>query len=205
MNEEHSPQAIWGRELRHYRKAAGLTQAQLAERIFCSESLISGIETGQAPATPEFAEVADRELDTGGALFRLLDWRKRAPAYPSWFIDWLPAEEKAVLIRWFEVALIPGLLQTPDYAGAMLVDEADVAARIARQSILARETPAPVELYCVLDESALRRDIGGASVTYDQLQHLAKLGESENVSIRIVPSRKHRGIRGPFAIATGRP
>jgi transcriptional regulator with XRE-family HTH domain len=203
MDSEHfTPQAIWGRELRFCRERSGLTQAELATRLYCSDSLISSIETGQAPATEEFAKAADRELNTDGALLRLLDWRKGVPAYPSWFIDWLPAEEKAVLIRSFEVALIPGLLQTPDYARAMLGDETDVSARISRQAILTREVPPPVDLYCVLDEAALRRDIGGAAVMYEQCQHLAKMGEAENISVRVVPSRKHRGVRGPFAIAT---
>jgi transcriptional regulator with XRE-family HTH domain len=74
MNDDYyRPQAIWGRELRHYRKAAGLTQAQLSDLIYCSESLISGIETGQVPATPEFAEAADKALETGGGLLRTLD------------------------------------------------------------------------------------------------------------------------------------
>jgi transcriptional regulator with XRE-family HTH domain len=198
----NTPQAIWGRELKHYRIRAGLSQAELAARLYCSDSLISSIETGQAPATADFAEAADRELSTDGALVRTLDYRKNEPAYPTWFIDWLPAEEKAVLIRWFEVALIPGLLQTPDYARAILYgNEADVESRLARQTILMRE-PTPVSLFVILDEAALRRDIGGAVTMYEQLQHLAKLGEAENVSIRIVRSQRHRGVRGPFALAT---
>jgi transcriptional regulator with XRE-family HTH domain len=137
-----SPQAIWGREVRVYREAAGLTQAELAAQLFCSDSLISSIETGQAPATETFAEAADKILNTRGALTRLLDWRKGVPAYPSWFIDWIPAEEGAVLLRSYEVSLIPGLLQTADYARAVLSgNENDVTARIARQSILTREAP----------------------------------------------------------------
>lgn len=200
MDEHFSPQAIWGRELRYYRERAGLTQNELADTINYSDSLISSIETGHAPATEEFAEAADGALNSDGALVRTLDWRKGAPAYPSWFIDWIPAEEKALLIRLFEMAMIPGLLQTPDYALAMLGDETDVAARIARQSILTRGNP--VDFYCVLDESTLRRDIGGARVMYEQLQYLAKMGGSENIGIRIVPCKRHRGLRGPFAIAT---
>ncbi len=161
MDERFTPQAIWGRELRFYRERAGLTQTELAQRIKYSDSLISSIETGQAPATEDFAKAADRELDTDGALSRLLDWRKAAPPYPSWFVDWIPAEEKAVLLRSFEVALIPGLLQTSDYARALLYGvEKDVEARIARQAILARKDAPPVRLFCVLDEAALHRDVG---------------------------------------------
>lgn len=203
MNQYYSPQAIWGRELRHYRKAASLTQAQLAEKIYCSESLISSIETGQAPATPEFAEAADEALTTGGTLLRTLDWRKGTPAYPAWFVDWLPVEDTAVRLRVFEIDLIHGLLQTPGYARALLGgDEAAVEARLLRQSILTREDPPPPALYCVLDESALRRNVGGAKVMYEQLQHLLELSERDNISIQIVPSGAHRGLRGPFAVAT---
>ncbi|MCW2944152.1 MAG: helix-turn-helix domain protein, partial [Actinoallomurus sp.] len=179
------------------------TQAQLSDLIYCSESLISGIETGQVPATPEFAEAADKALETGGGLLRTLDWRKGAPAYPAWFVDWLPVEDKAILLRAFEIDLIYGLLQTPDYARAVLgTDDTAVEARLVRQSILTRESPPPPALHCVLDEAALRRDVGGAMVMYEQLHHLADLGASENISIQIVPSRFHRGVRGPFVLAT---
>ncbi|GAB2805264.1 hypothetical protein GCM10027176_07730 [Actinoallomurus bryophytorum] len=81
----NTPQAIWGRELKHYRNRAGLTQAELAARLYCSDSLISSIETGQVPAMPDFAEAADRELSTDGVLVRTLDFRKNEPAYPTWF------------------------------------------------------------------------------------------------------------------------
>ncbi|MGW4413082.1 helix-turn-helix domain-containing protein, partial [Nonomuraea sp. NPDC004702] len=87
MVDFYAPQAIWGRELRHYRKTAALTQGQLAERIHFSEGLISGVETGQLPASPEFAEACDKALGTGGALRRLLDWRK-GQIFPSWFGRW---------------------------------------------------------------------------------------------------------------------
>jgi transcriptional regulator with XRE-family HTH domain len=88
--QQFTPQAIWGRELRFHRERAGFTQAELASRLYCSDSLISSIETGQAPATPEFAEAADEALNTDGVLLRQLDWRKGVPAYPTWFIDWIP-------------------------------------------------------------------------------------------------------------------
>jgi transcriptional regulator with XRE-family HTH domain len=203
MDDRFTPQAIWGRELRFYRERAGLTQVELAQRLFCSDSLISSIETGQAPATPEFAEAADRELDTDGALFRLLDWRKGVPAYPTWFIDWLPAEEKAVRLRAFEVNVIYGLLQTPDYARAVFgSDESAAQARLSRQGILTRESPPPVELHCVLDESALRRKVGSAAIMHEQLLYLLKVSEAENISLQVVPATQHRGVRGPFTVAT---
>ncbi|MFC5946480.1 Scr1 family TA system antitoxin-like transcriptional regulator, partial [Micromonospora harpali] len=143
MGNLYTPQAIWGRELRHYRKAAGLTQGQLAERIHFSESLISGVETGQLPASPEFAETCDRILNTGGALSRLLDWRK-GRSFPSWFGKWHDKEQVATTLRTYQPLVIPGLLQTEAYARAVLRgDEAAVEARLHRQTILSREDPQP--------------------------------------------------------------
>ncbi len=203
MDERFSPQAIWGRELRYYRERAGLTQTGLAELINYSDSLISSIETGQAPATGEFAETADAALNADGALTRTLDWRKGVPAYPTWFIDWLPAEEKAIFIRLFEIALVPGLLQTPDYALAMLGDEAD--ADCAHRASVDPD-PRIHRLRSTVLRARREQHSGAISaarrVMYEQLQCLAKLGEAENISIRIVPSKRHRGVRGPFAIAT---
>src|SRR4051812_36367794 len=98
MVDPYSPQAIWGRELRHHRAQAGLTQAELAERINFSESLISGAETGQIPASIPFAKACDRELDTGGALLRALDFKK-ARRFPSGFAEYLEVERKTSMIR----------------------------------------------------------------------------------------------------------
>lgn len=201
MDERFTPQAIWGRELRFHRERANLTQTELAQRIKYSDSLISSIETGQAPATEDFAKAADRELDTAGALTRLLDWRKSAPPYPAWFVDWIPAEEKAVRLRAFEINVIYGLLQTPDYARAVFGGETNaVETRLDRQRVLRREDPPPVELHCVLDESALRRKVGSVATMREQLLFLLKA--AENVSVQVVPSINHRGVRGPFTIAT---
>ncbi|GIH94219.1 Scr1 family TA system antitoxin-like transcriptional regulator [Planobispora siamensis] len=114
-----APQAIWGRGLRHYRQAAGLTQAELAQRIHFSESLISGIEAGRLPASPELAHVRDETLGTGGALQRLLDWRK-GRQIPSWFGRWRDKEQVATSLRAYEPLVFPGLLQTEAYARVLL-------------------------------------------------------------------------------------
>ncbi|MEU8196602.1 helix-turn-helix transcriptional regulator [Microbispora amethystogenes] len=106
--DSYAPQAIWGRELRHYRQAVGLTQAQLAQKVHFSESLISGIETGHLPASPEFAQCCDEALSTGGALLRLLDWRK-GQVFPSWFGKWRDKEQVATTLRTYQPLLVPGL------------------------------------------------------------------------------------------------
>jgi transcriptional regulator with XRE-family HTH domain len=202
MADSHSPQAIWGRELRHYRQAAGLTQEELAAEIHFSTPLISGVETGRLPATPEFAEACDQALKTGGALVRLLDWRKEE-RFPSWFRAWVPEEERATLLRTFQLSVVYGLLQTDDYARALLDDdESAVAARLERQRILTRTDPPPPTLHCVLDESVLYRDIGGPKVMRDQLMHMVEIVVADQVTVQIVRARKHKGISGSFVLAT---
>ncbi|MEW9548010.1 helix-turn-helix domain-containing protein [Nonomuraea sp. NPDC050783] len=190
-----------GRELRHYRKAAGLTQGQLSERIHFSEGLISGVETGQLPASPEFAESCDKLLETGGALQRLLDWRK-GQVFPSWFGRWHEKEQVAVALRTYEPLLVPGLLQTARYAAALLRgDEIAINARLQRQEILTREDPLAPTFRCVIDEAVLHRPIGTPDLMREQLQRLLDV-TSERLSVQILPHGLHSGLMGGFAIAT---
>lgn len=202
MRDPYSPRAIWGRELKAYREAAGLTQPQLAEIINYDKSVISRIENGLIPATIEFATGCDTALKTGGALARTLDYRK-GEVFPSWF-DWPKHETDAAVLRSFQPQLVYGLLQTPGYAGALLYgDEAKVAARIERQAILARDDPPPPFLICLLHEQVLHYIPGDdRAMMRDQLLRLAD-SVSDRVHIHIVPNGKvHPGLRGAFVIAT---
>ncbi|MFC4530314.1 helix-turn-helix domain-containing protein [Sphaerisporangium dianthi] len=202
MVDRYTPQAIWGRELRHYRQAAGFTQAQLSQKIHFSESLISGIETGQLPASPEFAQSCDTTLNTDGALHRLLDWR-RGQVFPAWFGRWRDKEQAATALRAYEPILIPGLLQTPEYAFEVLCgDEAAVQARIERQEILRREDPAPPLYRCIIDEAVLHRLIGSTKLMHDQLQYLASMVTSR-ISVQVVPlGGMNSGLLAGFVLAT---
>lgn len=197
----YTPQAIWGRELKHYRKAAGLTQGQLAEIIHFSESLISGVETGLLPASPEFADACDKALNTGGALRRLLDWRK-GQVFPSWFGKWRDTEQLATTLRTYQPLVIPGLLQTEAYARVLLRgDGVAVEARLDRQAILAREDPQPPIFRCVIDEAVLHRSIGGPEVMREQLKHLVSM-INPRLSVQVLPHGMHSGLMGGFVIAT---
>ena len=204
MNDYHyySPQAVYGRELKACRKLRGMTQLELANAIYVSDSLISGIETGHVPASEDVAKDCDRVLETSGALIRLLDLQKAKGMYPTWFRDWLVIEEKATVLRAFDIDLVYGLLQTPNYVRAIFKgNESDIEGRMARQGVLQRNDPSPPLLYCVLDEAALRRDVGGADVMHEQLMALAD-APLPNVTVQVVPTTLHRGTRGPFVIAT---
>jgi transcriptional regulator with XRE-family HTH domain len=202
MADPYGPQAIWGRELRHYRLAAGLTQAQLAARIKFAESLISGCENGHLQASPEFAAACDEALKTGGALVRLLDYRKGS-RFPSWFGEWPIIESKSVRLRNFEQAVMPGLLQKEAYATALFNGDKDkVAARLERQQILFRDDPPLPKLYVLIDEAALLRPVGGPEVMREQLEYLIEAAVLPHISVQAIPHGVHPCLSGAFCIAS---
>ena len=160
-----TPRQVFGAMLRYYRERAGLSRTELASQISKSVSLIQAIELGQRVATAEVTDDLERALTTDGALSRLReeigDGLGYQP-YPSWFEDWVASERQAKKLRWFEPMLVPGLLQTEEYARAIFRarfgvtdDEIDeqVAARLKRQEILERDEPARV----VGDRGRVRR------------------------------------------------
>jgi len=140
----------------------------------------------------------------------LHEWGLRHRTIPEWFQPWADIEARATTLRWYEPLLVPGLLQTEDYARAILAvepgAEADklddrVGGRISRQAILARAN-AP-QLWSVVDEGVLHRRIGGPKVMHDQLEHLADLAENPQTTIQVIPASAgaHAGLLGAFNIA----
>jgi transcriptional regulator with XRE-family HTH domain len=214
-DQDGTPQGVFGAELRYYRERAGLSQTDLAALVNVSHDVISKIETGERPPAKDFPERLDAvpELDSRGGLTRLWsNLRKglRHRAVPGWFQPWTHFEAQAATLRSYEPLLVPGLLQTEDYARAILAarpggkhDDLDdqVAARIGRQAILARADPP--QLWCVVDEGVLHRCIGGPKVMFDQLEHLADLAENPQTTIQVIPASAgaHAGLLGGFVIA----
>ena len=151
------------------------------------------------------------ELDTRGALTRLWDHLKKGQKQRlyGWFQQWADIEAQATVLRWYEPLVVPGLLQTEDYARAILsarpdgnLDDLDeqVAARLARQAILDR-TGAP-QLWCILDEGVLHRAIGGSKVMRSQLYHLAEVAEHPKTTIQVIRSGgAHACLLAHFVIA----
>jgi transcriptional regulator with XRE-family HTH domain len=191
-----TPRQVFGAMLRYYRERAGLTRTDLARQISKSVSLIQAIELGQRAATAEVTEDLEHVLPADGALTRLReeigDGLGYQP-YPSWFQEWLVSEREARKLRSFEPMLVPGLLQTEDYARALFSarfgikdDEIDeqVAARLKRQEILAREEPPA--LWVILDESVLRRPVGGRSIMREQIDRLIEASRHSHVSIQVI-------------------
>jgi transcriptional regulator with XRE-family HTH domain len=206
---ETNPVRVFGKLLRALREKAGLSQRELAERVYCSASLVSAIENGTKPAKLDLVKRIDDALNTGGAIIKV--WPITTTGnYPSWFALVAELEKEARKIHEWELRIIPGLIQTSEYARALMragrpLDnddkiEADVNARLERQEIFSRDNP-PVAWF-VLDESILYRMVGGSHVMRNQLIKLEKMAEQTNVVIQVMPFTVtgHPGIEGPLRI-----
>jgi transcriptional regulator with XRE-family HTH domain len=211
-------------EMRAMRAERGWSRAELAAQAQYSESLIAMVETYQRGPTQSLAKALDRAFGTPGytedapgrpgtpGTFGRL-WRKlRTISFPESFRPYAEIEAKATALRAFEHSLVPGLLQTEDYARHVLSTksgateaeiEADVAERLGRQQILTRGEPSPPRLYALLDEGILYRPVAPDPVMHDQLMHLVEVSRWPNVTIQVVPyaAGGHSGLLGAFIIA----
>lgn len=195
--------AFFASELRRARTAAGMSQEQLAKAMSYSSSLVAQIETERKPPSPDFAKRADEVLKTGGLLRRILEDLLIKDVIPEWLKPWFVIEQAATALRAYNPLVVYGLLQTEDYAREVLGSadpdhtENRVAARMERQQVLNREKPPSVTM--LLDESVLRRSIGGPDVMYRQLLHLTTV----RASVQVVPvdAETRLGLDGPFEIA----
>ncbi|MET7834917.1 DUF5753 domain-containing protein [Micromonospora sediminicola] len=186
---------------------AGHTAESLAERVGIDpKTAARWASQGRIPQTRHRAQVA--ELLGRDAAELWPDALKRKE--PAWFRPWADIEREATSLRSFQLAWIPGLLQTEAYARATLAGEALsesevaglTAARIARHAILRRERP-PL-LIAVIDESVLRRTAGGdRAMMAEQLAHLAECATLSAVQVYVVPlsAGMYPGLGGPFTLA----
>src|SRR5215469_14209185 len=210
---ETNPAAFLGGELRRARVAAGFSsQDALAAKLGFDRTVIAKAETGERPPTDDVLAAWCAACRLDDALFgRLVVLARRADGpVPRWFEDWLRAEGEAHTLRLWQPLIIPGLLQTAEYARALFLaagtDDAKadelVAVRLERQLILDRADPP--HLVAILGESVLHRLIGSAAVMSDQLRQLADMAERPNVQVQIVPSARgaNAGLSGGFALAS---
>ena len=198
-----------GRQIKFLRERAGLTQAELGERIGYGVDLVSSVERGRRAPKPQFIDGAERVLDAGGVLSAIRDDVERA-RLPAGFRDFALWEKDAVSIYAYEPLTIPGLLQTADYARALVsgrcppLNEATVedrvTARLARQAIL--EDPAAPVIGFVIEEAVLRRPVGGLAVMREQLHQLLERSRLRNVSVQVMPTERweHNGSFGPITL-----
>ena len=212
---------VLGGHLRRLREEASITTEQAASAIRGSHSKISRMEHGRvgfkdrdiADLLTLYGVTSGEERDVLLKLAREANtpgwWQGYSDILPHWVEPYFGLEAAASIIRIYELQFVPGLLQTADYARAIIrlgnaSTEEDVTrraeARIARQEILTRENPP--RLWAVMDDGALRRSIGGKAVMREQIRHLARMCEHPAVTLQILPFQVggHPAMGGPFTI-----
>jgi hypothetical protein len=213
---------LLGSQLRRLREARGIAREAAGYTIRASESKISRMELGRVSF--KVRDVEDlltlyqvNDEDDREPLLALANaanlpgwWHRYGDVLADWFQPYLGLEEAASVVRTYEVQFVPGLLQTADYARAVVARghigapaaqiESRVSLRMARQQLLTR--PDPPQLWAVLDEAALRRPIGGVDVMRAQLQALIDVSELDNVTVQVMPFRSggHAAEGGAFTI-----
>lgn len=211
-----------GSELRRLREHAGMRIEDVAAHLECSMSKISRVETGQAPIKArdvrdllQWYGVTDPvRIETVMQIHKDAQqqgwWAHYAEVLPSGMATYAGLEADARVLRSYEPTFVHGLLQTEDYAHAVIgavrpnepqeVDQL-VRFRKERQALLTRE-PDPLELWLVLEESALRRPVGGTAVMTAQLEYLIEASALPNVTIQIMPTTKgaHAALAGMFSL-----
>ena len=195
-------------DLRFYREKYGLSQAAMGRIIRRSPTNLSNCEAGRRRITDREAKLLDTHFTTGGHFERLIRYAQRGHD-PSWFKQFTHLERVATMIKNYEILAIPGLLQTPEYARALIEvgDAPDPAGvlerRMARQEVL-NDSPPPL-LWALITESALEWPIGGPHVMRKQLSYLLEVSERANVSVRVIPKTTgaHPGFDGSFSIISG--
>jgi transcriptional regulator with XRE-family HTH domain len=211
-----------GAQLRRLREAAGLSREEAGYAIRASHSKISRLELGRTGFKPRdladlltlYGVTAPGERESLLALAEQANapgwWRPYADLVPSWFEAYLGLEQAASEIRSYEVQFVPGLLQTPEYARAIvLLGHAEEPAanidrrvdlRMRRRHVLVK--PDPPSVRAVIDEGALRRPIGTAATMRGQIEHLCDVAERPNVTVQVLPfsAGGHSAAGGPVTI-----
>jgi Domain of unknown function (DUF5753)/Helix-turn-helix domain len=211
-----------GLHLRQLREARGISREDAGWRIRSSESKISRMELGRvsfkerdiADLLTLYGVSAQEERDRLLALARNANtpgwWHRYGDVLPNWFQSYLGLEAAAAVIRTYEVQFVPGLLQTADYARAVILlghrnasaDEINrrVSLRMDRQRILTRRDPP--HLWVVMDEAVLRRPVGGQGIMRGQLAALVEASKLPNIRLQIIPFHVggHAASGGAFSI-----
>ncbi|URM95124.1 helix-turn-helix transcriptional regulator [Actinomadura madurae] len=193
--------------LRFCRLQRKLTGDLMGEIIGCSKSTVSRLETGVLRLEASQAMALDRHWDTGG-IFSFLVWYATLGHDPNWFRQYINLEQRASVIKTWQVDLVPGLLQTPDYARACLSSgdlkdvESAIEKRLARQALL--DGAEPPTLWFLLSQTLLEIPCGGAKVMKAQLAHILEQSHRPNVGVRVVPKSvgAHPGLDGSFMLMT---
>ncbi|KOY55969.1 helix-turn-helix domain-containing protein [Streptomyces sp. XY332] len=209
-----------GSELRRLREVSGMTAQQVAERLLISQPKISLLENGRRLVKPR--DVRDLCALYGVQDQRLIDHLMQLATeagHQGWWNSYgdipygayIGLEAEAAAIRLYEPLVVPGLLQTPAYARAVIAGTiphatpeqaaARLQVRLRRQDRLGAPRN-PLRLWAVLDESALRRVVGSREVMRKQLAHLSQLGAQPHITLQVLPhdAGAHPGVSGQFSL-----
>jgi transcriptional regulator with XRE-family HTH domain len=202
-----------GRRLREIREGANLTLTEAAKRLDKTRSALQRIETGVTRADVHFVRSAMDVYDHYEST--LLDEAREA-AKPPWFraygikdMGYVDVETHAASVKEFSGLKLPGLLHTEPYIRALFAHSRrrrspeelhnDIEVRLIRQERLTSEHD-PLELSVIIDESALRREVGGTDVMREQLRHLIETAELPSVTIQVLPLKVHSALDGGFTL-----
>ena len=207
-----------GLELRRLREQAGVTLDTVADRLDCSSSKISRIETGHIGVSPRdvtemlsiyavSAELTAELLQVSRDARQKGWWQAYGTALAGAYVGF---EQATSRIKTYEAQLIPGLLQTPAYATAVFraarpnitieLLKRRLEVRTKRQSLLSVEDP--LDLWVILDESVFRRVVGGTEIMSVQLECLLQAAQEPNITVQVIPFSRgaHAGMEGTFSI-----
>ncbi|GAA4187821.1 helix-turn-helix transcriptional regulator [Streptosporangium oxazolinicum] len=206
-----SPRARFAAEMRRLREAAQLSQTAVASRLGCTQTQVSRLEGGSRTPSKSDAERLDLLFGSNGSTY-FTDLRQHVVARysgPVWFMSWAQEVEPfALVLRWWDPLLIPGLLQTEAYARTIFKHapritpeeiEERVKGRMFRKKILEGDNP-PLFL-ALIDESVLYRNVGGSEVMREQLGYLLEVAQRPSISIQLVDRLCLSGVMGAFMIA----
>ncbi|MGW0532765.1 helix-turn-helix domain-containing protein [Streptomyces sp. NPDC003032] len=215
-------QVVLGRRLQDLRESAGLKREEAAKILRVAPATVRRMETAEVALKIPYLQlllkaygVADDEAEAFVSLAEEANkpgwWQRFHDILPGWFSMYVSLEGAASLIRSYEPHFVPGLLQTREYAHGVMRSgaigqtrpadiERYVALRMERQALLARED-AP-RLWVVMDETALRRPVGGPEVMREQLDRLLEATEMPHVTLQVAPfaAGPHPGTYGPFVL-----
>ncbi|MFC9814422.1 helix-turn-helix domain-containing protein [Streptomyces virginiae] len=192
------------------RIAKGLTQRGFAEALHIDVETVASIEQGRRTLMPHVAEKMDRILGLPGVLTVAANRLPEVDTIPAWAEEYMEREAEALALSWYDTLIVPGLLQTEEYARAVFgchvpyIGEEKIglqtALRMKRQRILRRATPPTLSF--VVWEPVLRDRLGGDVIWRDQLRHLRRCADSPGISVQVLPMgmTKHAGLSGPFIL-----
>lgn len=213
---------LLGAQLRRLREAAAISREEAGETIRSSSSKMSRMELGRVSfKTRDVADLLtlygvtdpaehERVLELSRQANRRGWWHTYSDLVPDWFVSLVDLEEVAGRIRTYETQFVPGLLQTPSYARSVIgrghpgMASADierhVAMRMTRAGVLTR--PDPPRMWAVIDEAALRRNVGGSGVMRAQLEYLLEAGKLPSITLQVMPFTygAHAAEAGAFSL-----